>query len=559
MTAKAARSACEGPFLRQQWALVGALGRAILLALCAAASAACTIERDVPASAFACSAGGPCTEADAAMGSPDADALADGGERADAEAPDTGAAPDGGLVPDGGLDPDAGLAPDAEPVDSGPPGDSGVPVGCAPATPLPASGIATGTTDPLADQHFPFCGSERGGHDVTYYFTTTTTVAALTARTAGSQFDTLLYAYRDTCRDMTEIDCSDDADGAITSLLELERLVPGTYYFVVDGFTDEEAGDYELTVAGTLDAGATCDPALPFLACAAGVCLPQAAGAPWRCQDGLDCADGFDTDGDGRPDEDNCVRPPVVSCPAPTTVSGLGPAPVRASATDDGQVLARRWSVTSTHAVEPQLRGAHTDLVELRPALAGRYRLRYQATDDLAQTSACETTVSVAPSADLHIELTWSSATLADLDLHLLEPTATHWFDELLDCDPFTCEQPLAWGAAGAIDDPRLRNGAAGPPGGERIEIITPRPGTYRVGVHYAAAVSTLAANAQLRVYCRGALVREQLAQLQPAVGSDFWKAADITVTAAGCTVAPLTAAGGGPLLVDTTDAEQAR
>lgn len=527
---------------------MGALGRVILLALCAVAPIACTIERDLPITAFACSSGGPCPAGpDAAGLLPDAAPPRDAGEGPDALVSDVD-------IPDAGTGPDV-PTPDAQPVDSGPPGDSGVPEACAPSTPMPASGVATGTTEPLTDQHFPFCGSEQGGHDVSYYFTTTATVASLTARTAGSEFDTLLYLYRDQCRDMAELDCNDDAGGNVTSLLELSQLPPGTYYVVLDGFTDQESGDYELAVSGVLAPGSSCDPAQPFLACPTGVCLPDVGGA--RCRDALDCADGFDTDGDGRVDEDNCVRPPVASCPMGASVSGLSPITIRATASDDGQVLARRWTVTSTHPVLPELRGAQTDAVELRPALAGSYRLRYEATDDLAQTDACETVVTIAPSAELHIELTWGGGAATDLDLHLLEPTATRWFDELLDCDPFTCEQTLDWGTAGAIDNPRLRNPRGAPPGGERIEIITPRPGTYRVGAHFAMGAG--AASARLRIYCRGALVREQVATPSVMAGSDFWKAADIAVTAAGCTVTPLTAAGGGPLLVDTTDAETQR
>ena len=90
-------------------------------------------------------------------------------------------------------------------------------------------------------------GSSGGGRDVAYRLTLPA-AARVTASVAGS-FDTVLYM-RSNCDDArSEVACNDDvARGVVSS--EVDVAVPaGTYFLVVDGYSADAAGVYELRVA----------------------------------------------------------------------------------------------------------------------------------------------------------------------------------------------------------------------------------------------------------------------------------------------------------------------
>lgn len=144
----------------------------------------------------------------------------------------------------------------------------------------------------------------------------------------------------------------------------------------------------------------------------------------------------------------------------------------------------------------------------------------------------------------LRIELIWSEP--VDLDLHLLSPQASYFFDDKEDCYHGTCQLVhggnLDWGAAGDHDNPRLDidNRERGP---ENINIDAPARGRYRIGVHVwiiARKLEVEAGSVRVRIYCRGELAYES--DESPALFyRDLWRAADITIEGDGsCRVDPL-------------------
>jgi hypothetical protein len=131
-----------------------------------------------------------------------------------------------------------------------------------------------------------------------FAFTLRDSVERLVVSTDGSSFDTLLSVRR-VCDDAeSELACEDDIGPNVrTSRAVVEAPELGDYYFVVDGFRDEQ-GLVALTVLAELPAGSPCaelDPEQP-LTCGAGrVC---AEGFCTRAR----CANEQDDDLDGRVD-----------------------------------------------------------------------------------------------------------------------------------------------------------------------------------------------------------------------------------------------------------------
>lgn len=117
---------------------------------------------------------------------------------------------------------------------------------CGSAWPVPETGgLFTGTTlGSLDDTHASMCFTEATGPDVSFRLDLTAP-RRVSASTDGSSFDTVLYLHRDTCHAVgLELACNDDTPGAgVTSLLE-RTLDPGTYFFVVDGYSTGSAGNY---------------------------------------------------------------------------------------------------------------------------------------------------------------------------------------------------------------------------------------------------------------------------------------------------------------------------
>jgi hypothetical protein len=95
------------------------------------------------------------------------------------------------------------------------------------------------TTDATSDatDPAPGCIFDSAGHTVWYAYTPSQDLA-IQARTFGSDYDTVVAAYTGTAGNLTEIGCSDDANGTLQSNVLVEAQTGMTYYFMVGGFGD---------------------------------------------------------------------------------------------------------------------------------------------------------------------------------------------------------------------------------------------------------------------------------------------------------------------------------
>jgi len=83
--------------------------------------------------------------------------------------------------------------------------------------------------------------------DVVYRIVARTT-GTITASTAGSAFDTLLWV-SSTCG-TGSIACNDDFNSTTQSQISWSATAGATYYLIVDGFSSSAAGNYVLTISG---------------------------------------------------------------------------------------------------------------------------------------------------------------------------------------------------------------------------------------------------------------------------------------------------------------------
>ncbi|MCB9529398.1 MAG: choice-of-anchor D domain-containing protein [bacterium] len=134
--------------------------------------------------------------------------------------------------------------------------------------------------------------------------------------------------------------------------------------------------------------------------------------------------------------------------------------------------------------------------------LAGTYTAELRVRDNLGLDSiACENpavvTIVAKPEEAIHVQLVWRTPADddetdlqgTDLDLHLLHPVASNWFDSIYDCH---YANPIPdWGQIGnSADDPSLDIDDINGAGPENINLDQPEPtealgAPYLVGVHY--------------------------------------------------------------------------
>jgi hypothetical protein len=122
---------------------------------------------------------------------------------------------------------------------------------CAAPAALLLGGTMEGSTAGAAGDYVPSGGCAVGdGRDVVFAFALAEP-SDVFLTTAGSTFDTLLYAGR-TCG-QSDLGCNDDhlAGPAEWSVLSLPALDVGTAWVVLDGPTATDAGDYRLTAYAT--------------------------------------------------------------------------------------------------------------------------------------------------------------------------------------------------------------------------------------------------------------------------------------------------------------------
>jgi hypothetical protein len=108
------------------------------------------------------------------------------------------------------------------------------------------------------------------GRDLAYGLVLPVPVARLQIDTIGSNADTVISVWNESCS--TEIECDDDGGGNFKSLIVRNNVAAGTYAILVDKFgtSTTTPSDFVLNVKGTVAAGTACtDPlfAAGVLAC----------------------------------------------------------------------------------------------------------------------------------------------------------------------------------------------------------------------------------------------------------------------------------------------------
>ncbi|MFH1336248.1 MAG: PPC domain-containing protein, partial [Candidatus Zixiibacteriota bacterium] len=109
---------------------------------------------------------------------------------------------------------------------------------------------ATGFTCDNVDDYNEVCPyASTGGLDVVYSYTPAANEDVdITLCLAGTDYDTKLYVYENTCASPNYA-CNDDAcPGYISQILGLSLTGGNTYYIVVDGYNAGECGNYEIGV-----------------------------------------------------------------------------------------------------------------------------------------------------------------------------------------------------------------------------------------------------------------------------------------------------------------------
>jgi hypothetical protein len=124
---------------------------------------------------------------------------------------------------------------------------------CATAIDIPQDGgLFAGDTLTMLDDYQAVCGG--GTHSADAAFRLVLSDRAHVAASIEAPFDSVLYRYKDTgdgpasCRSRDELACNDDGAQGNTNSQLSEVLDPGTYYYVVDGFSDDNQGKYLLDV-----------------------------------------------------------------------------------------------------------------------------------------------------------------------------------------------------------------------------------------------------------------------------------------------------------------------
>jgi hypothetical protein len=289
------------------------------------------------------------------------------------------------------------------------------------------------------------------------------------------------------------------------------------------------------------------------------------------------CTDGIDDDSDGLIDcsDPNCNgdlscngSPPVrtgcvseIFATTGTPVLGLFSAAVfTPPATLNLQQTV--WSLTirppgSTATMGPTTNTLDQDgtpsfdsVATFTPDVQGDYIATYIATTNTGEADTC-TAVVHAITPNLILEITWN--TTADLDIHLLHPTATTWYNQTLDCNFLNCNAnfigSLPWPAAGTADNPKLTIDDINGFGPEQIVIDDPESNTtngYRFGAYVFTDHGAGPSDVTAKIFCRGALAQTLTRNNLSGPSTDappnqLWKIADITFdAAASCNVVPI-------------------
>jgi hypothetical protein len=269
---------------------------------------------------------------------------------------------------------------------------------------------------------------------------------------------------------------------------------------------------------------------------------------------------------------------PDAICPAETCTVPLNTITLNGSGVDDGTIVRYSWSLTTlptgSSAAPPSPADGPT--TEFMPDVAGRFGITLAVTDDDGNTGTCTFEVVAVPSEGLRVEMYWNppdnscsggmrppSCDASDVDLHLLHPSAAHWFYDL-DCYFANCQvashATLEWDVPGPADNPRLDLDDVEGYGPENINIDEPVVGyEYLVGVHYWSSDSSGPATVYVKIYCASASGECESGppvEFGPvvlrdpgsgAVENEFWRVAAVTWNGATCSVRSLANPDGSP------------
>ena len=216
-----------------------------------------------------------------------------------------------------------------------------------------------------------------------------------------------------------------------------------------------------------------------------------------------------------------------------------------------GGITSYEWTVEAPTGSASLLQPSHTAPAPTLVAnVAGTYVFRLTVRDENG-TASCEpglATVLVVPEARLHVELLWDTPgdpdptdqgpdAGADLDLHLLHPSATAgaqsvdtdgdatpdgWNDATFDC--YYLNTHPQW-TANAEDpgNPSLDRDDTDGAGPENINLADPESGvTYRLGVYVWSDHGYGPSTPTVRIYVDGALAYEKVGP--PMESQDFWE-----------------------------------
>jgi hypothetical protein len=258
--------------------------------------------------------------------------------------------------------------------------------------------------------------------------------------------------------------------------------------------------------------------------------------------------------------------PPDAVCPDTINTRPLTSVELQGDGVDDGRIVEYRWTVLSrppgSDASEPSPQDAR--VASFMPDIAGVYRIELQVTDNDGQTGTCEFDVRAVASEGLRVEMSWNQDD-TDMDLHLLHPDADAWFTRN-DCYYINCTpgETLEWGAPGPGDNPQLDIDDTDGFGPENINVDEPQRVTYRVGVH-AFRGEGLPNEVTVRIYCGGSTTEPRrtfgpvtLRGSDASVRNEFWRVADVTISATGCSIEDLSR-GGEPYIRPARHAERMR